>query len=150
LQALMAKFDIPFEQVGSLLGQSFANGFLSSLQIVFDRLGDLARELNKITPAQAAEAVILAGGTALAARSAALNAKYGLGSLPQFQKGGIVPGSGAQLAVVHGGETILPAGRGAGGVVVNVYGDVTGTQLVETVRREINRIQKQNSRTGYV
>jgi hypothetical protein len=33
---------------------------------------------------------------------------------------------------------------------VNVYGDVTGTQLVETVRREINRIQKQNSRTGYV
>jgi hypothetical protein len=34
--------------------------------------------------------------------------------------------------------------------VVNVYGDVTGTQLVETVRREINRIQKQNSRTGYV
>jgi hypothetical protein len=150
LQALMAKFDIPFEQVGSLLGQSFANGFLSSLQIVFDRLGDLARELNKITPAQAAEAVILAGGTALAARSAALNAKYGLGSLPQFQKGGIVPGSGAQLAIVHGGETILPVGRGAGGTVVNVYGDVTGTQLVETVRREINRIQKQNSRTGYV
>jgi hypothetical protein len=37
-----------------------------------------------------------------------------------------------------------------GGTVVNVYGDVTGTQLVETVRREINRIQKQNSRTGYV
>jgi hypothetical protein len=106
--------------------------------------------LNKITPAQAAEAVIMAGGTALAARSAALNAKYGLGSLPQFQKGGIVPGSGAQLAIVHGGETILPAGRSAGGVVVNVYGDVTGTQLVETVRREINRIQKQNSRTGYV
>jgi hypothetical protein len=27
-----------------------------------------------------------------------------------------------------------------------VYGDVTGTQLVETVRREINRIQKQNGR----
>jgi murein DD-endopeptidase MepM/ murein hydrolase activator NlpD len=150
LRALMAKFDMPFEEVGSLLGTAFSTGFLDSMQIVFDRLGDLARELNKITPAQAAEAVILAGGTALAARSAALNAKYGLGSLPQFQKGGIVPGSGAQLAIVHGGETILPAGRSAGGVVVNVYGDVTGTQLVETVRREINRIQKQNSRTGYV
>jgi murein DD-endopeptidase MepM/ murein hydrolase activator NlpD len=150
LTDLMAKFGLPFNEVGALLGTSFANGFLDSMQIVFDRLADLARELNKITPAQAAEAVILAGGTALAARSAALNAKYGLGSLPQFQKGGIVPGSGAQLAIVHGGETILPAGRGAGGVVVNVYGDVTGTQLVETVRREINRIQKQNSRTGYV
>jgi hypothetical protein len=150
LTDLMAKFGLPFNEVGALLGTSFANGFLDSMQIVFDRLGDLARELNKITPAQAAEAVILAGGTALAARSAALNAKYGLGSLPQFQKGGIVPGSGAQLAIVHGGETILPAGRSAGGTVVNVYGDVTGQQLVETVRREINRIQKQNSRTGYV
>jgi hypothetical protein len=150
LNALMAKFEVPFQDVGALLGTSFANGFLESMQIVFDRLADLARELNKITPAQAAEAVILAGGTALAARSAALNAKYGLGSLPQFQKGGIVPGSGAQLAIVHGGETILPAGRSAGGVVVNVYGDVTGTQVVDFIRREINRVQKQNSRTGYV
>jgi hypothetical protein len=150
LNDLLKRYDMPFEEVGNLLGTSFANGFLDSMQIVFDRLADLARELNKITPAQAAEAVILAGGTALAARSAALNAKYGLGSLPQFQKGGIVPGSGAQLAIVHGGETILPAGRSAGGVVVNVYGDVTGTQVVDFIRREINRVQKQNSRTGYV
>jgi hypothetical protein len=150
LTDLMAKFGLPFNEVGALLGTSFATGFLDSMQIVFDRLADLARELNKITPAQAAEAVILAGGTALAARSAALNAKYGLGSLPQFQKGGIVPGSGPQLAIVHGGETITPRGAGTGGVVVNVYGDVTGTQLVETVRREINRIQKQNGRAGTV
>ncbi len=150
LNDLMAKFGTPFEEVGSLLGTSFANGFLDSLQIVFDRLADLARELNKITPAQAAEAVILAGGTALAARSAALNAKYGLGNLQQFATGGVVQGLGPQLAIVHGGETVIPRGQGAGGVTVNVYGDVTGTQLIDTVRREINRIQKQNSRTGYV
>lgn len=150
LTALMAKFDMPFNEVGALLGTSFADGFLDSMQIVFDRLAELARELNKITPAQAAEAVILAGGTALAARSAALNAKYGLGSLPHFQRGGIVPGSGAQLAVVHGGETVLPRGMGMGGVTVNVYGDVTGTELIEKVRREINLVNKQNGRVGYV
>jgi murein DD-endopeptidase MepM/ murein hydrolase activator NlpD len=158
LRDLMAKFGLPFEEVGSLLGTSFATGFLASLQIVFDRLGDLARELNKVTPGQAAEAAMLASQalsdpawlTALKLRSAGMNAKYGLGGLPTFQRGGIVPGSGPQLAVVHGGESIFPRGQGPSGVVVNVYGDVTGTQLVETVRREINRIQKQNSRTGYV
>ena len=90
------------------------------------------------------------GGTALAARSAALNAKYGLGKLQSFQTGGIVKGMGPQLAIVHGGETVVPRGGGVGGTVVNVYGDVTGTQLVDTVRREINRIQKRNSRAGYV
>jgi hypothetical protein len=150
LNALMAKFDIPFEDVGALLGTSFANGFLESMQIVFDRLAELAKELNTITPAQAAEAVILAGGTALAARSAALNAKYGLGGLQQFATGGIVKGLGPQLAIVHGGETVVPRGDGLGGTVVNVYGDVTGTDLIEKVRREINLIQKQNGRTNYV
>lgn len=30
----------------------------------------------------------------------------------QYQHGGMVPGSGAQLAIVHGGETVLPAGSG--------------------------------------
>jgi hypothetical protein len=62
----------------------------------------------------------VAGGSGIAARSQAWNQAYGLG-------------------------TSAPSSS-----VVNVYGDVTGTQLVETVRREINRIQKQNSRTGYV
>jgi hypothetical protein len=62
----------------------------------------------------------VAGGSGIAARSQAWNQAY--------QAQGLMPSSS----------------------VVNVYGDVTGTQLVETVRREINRIQKQNSRTGYV
>lgn len=39
------------------------------------------------------------------------------GSVPviagSFQEGGIVPGVGPQLAVVHGGEEIIPAGRGS-------------------------------------
>ena len=79
---------------------------------MFDRLGELARELNKITPAQAAEAVILAGGTALAARSAALNAKYGFGALPQFQKGGIVPGIGPNSRLSTAARRCCRAGTG--------------------------------------
>jgi hypothetical protein len=142
LNALMAKFNIPFQEVGSLLGTSFADGFLSSMQIVFDRLADLARELNKITPAQAAEAVILAGGTALAARSAALNAKYGLGSLPTFQQGGVVPGFGPQLAIVHGGETVIPRGQASSQpIVMQVVLD--GRVIAEAVRKE-NVVYQQN------
>lgn len=36
-----------------------------------------------------------------------------------FASGGVVPGSGPRLAVVHGGERVIPAGRGGGGVVNN-------------------------------
>jgi hypothetical protein len=66
----------------------------------------------------------------------------------------IVGESGQELFIPRQSGTVIAnnklGGGGAAGTVVNVYGDVTGTQLVETVRREINRIQKQNSRTGYV
>ncbi len=47
----------------------------------------------------------------------------GFQGLPGFQSGGIVPGAiGApQLAVVHGGETIIPrGGRGGGMATINV------------------------------
>jgi TP901 family phage tail tape measure protein len=42
--------------------------------------------------------------------------------LPSWQHGGVVPGVGAQLAVVHGGETIIPRGRGVGDINVYVQG----------------------------
>lgn len=42
--------------------------------------------------------------------------------LPSFQTGGIVPGVGAKLAVVHGGETIIPRGRGAGNINIYIQG----------------------------
>lgn len=37
-----------------------------------------------------------------------------------FAEGGVVPGVGAQLAVVHGGETIIPRNKSVGGDV-NIY-----------------------------
>lgn len=41
-------------------------------------------------------------------------------AIQSFEQGGVVPGSGAQLAIVHGGETITPAGKG--GNTFNFYG----------------------------
>ena len=42
--------------------------------------------------------------------------------IPEWQKGGIVPGIGPQLAVVHGGETIIPRGRGVGDINIYIQG----------------------------
>ncbi len=46
--------------------------------------------------------------------------------LPKFAEGGIVPGpiGMPQLAVVHGGETVVPSGRGGiGGISINITGN---------------------------
>jgi len=39
-----------------------------------------------------------------------------------YQSGGVVPGIGAQLAMVHGGETIIPRGKGLGDVNIYIQG----------------------------
>lgn len=48
-----------------------------------------------------------------------------VGGFLGFQQGGIVPGPiGAPIpAIVHGGEAIIPAGRGMGGITVNITGN---------------------------
>ena len=48
--------------------------------------------------------------------------KLGMSEIPiqSYATGGTVPGSGAQLAIVHGGEKITPAGQG--NVTLNFYG----------------------------
>src|SRR3990167_2281088 len=68
-----------------------------------------------------------------------------------FANGGVVPGAigSPQLALVHGGETILPTHKGGGmfggvSVVVNVQGDVIGlddldTHILRTVRNGVMR-----------
>ncbi|HKY76003.1 MAG TPA: hypothetical protein VJS45_07680 [Acidimicrobiia bacterium] len=45
-------------------------------------------------------------------------------SLPRFHQGGVVPGVGDQLAVLQGGETVLPRGATGGGVSIVVQGSV--------------------------
>ncbi len=62
-----------------------------------------------------------------------------------FQSGGIVPGprGAPQLALVHGGETIIPAGGGGAGVVVNQQLTLNGgadpgqmSQFAEMIRSQ--------------
>src|SRR5215203_895671 len=52
-----------------------------------------------------------------------------LKALPKYADGGVVPGTGPQLAMVHGGETIIPKGGGAGGpIMINQTIDARGAQ----------------------
>ena len=60
---------------------------------------------------------------------------------PWLQHGGTVEQSG--LAVVHAGETVIPAGGGGGGITVNIYGDVTGEEVVTKVEQQLTqRLQR--------
>ena len=64
------------------------------------------------------------------------------GALPQFASGGTVPGpTGAPtLAVVHGGETVIPNGgstNGAGGMTNNFYGITDPTDIARKIAREV-------------
>lgn len=69
--------------------------------------------------------------------------------IPGFADGGVVGGpvGAPQLAVVHGGETVVPFGRQASAsnttIVVNVAGSVIAErQLVDTVREGLLRKQR--------
>jgi hypothetical protein len=64
------------------------------------------------------------------------------GAVPHFAQGGIVAGTGPQLAVVHGGETVTPAGQPAGGTVEHVTHShiyLDGKQITEVVERNLFR-----------
>ena len=58
-----------------------------------------------------------------------------------FQAGGVVPGpiGAPQLAVVHGGETITPAGGGK--IIVNInHPSVRSDQDIKTIANEVSRV----------
>jgi hypothetical protein len=71
--------------------------------------------------------------------------------IDSYANGGIVPGVGPQLAMVHGGERIIPAGGFAGGITVNNYisgSVITERDLVDFTRRGLLQIQDRNYSTG--
>jgi hypothetical protein len=84
------------------------------------------------------------GGGGMGALSPSEQAAADAGQLQTFATGGIVPGAGPQLAIVHGGETIIPAGE-SGGVTVNISGPLfmeredQMNQLVDKIRKGIQR-----------
>lgn len=68
-----------------------------------------------------------------------------------YASGGVVPGprGAAQLAVVHGGETITPPGMGGGNVYITVQGSVvTEREIARIVRDELSRIGRRTVTGG--
>jgi TP901 family phage tail tape measure protein len=64
------------------------------------------------------------------------------GAIPHFAQGGVVPGTGPQLAVVHGGETVTPPGQSSGGqgmVEVHSHLHLDGREISEVVERHLFR-----------
>ena len=68
--------------------------------------------------------------------------------ISSLHHGGTIAESG--IAVVHRGETVIPAGAGAGGITIvnHFHGDVTGEEIVRKVRDGLLRLQARNATTG--
>jgi hypothetical protein len=65
-----------------------------------------------------------------------------IGNLLHFDNGGVVPGSGAQLAVVHGGETVTKAGQSTGNITINANNYVgSKTELMKVVTDALRQNQ---------
>ncbi len=66
-----------------------------------------------------------------------------------FQSGGVVPGpiGAPQLAVVHGGERIIPTGRSGGSVIININNPmVRQSSDIKAMANEVSRVlQRQMS-----
>lgn len=81
------------------------------------------------------------------------------GDIPGFAEGGIVPGprGKAMLAVVHGGERVIPVGGSGGGhgggdiyLTVNVEGSVTSEQdLAEMLRQRLIQTGRRNGYSAF-
>lgn len=119
-------------------------------QKMIDKISAAIRKLNEWTGASSTTSI---GSGVVSAVSGSNPVLGGIMSavgamLPKFATGGVVGGALGmpQLAVVHGGETVVPAGGGAGGIVVNVGGNMFlddnaaeyfGDKLVNILKNQI-------------
>lgn len=96
---------------------------------------------------------VLAGLAVAGGAIFAMNQLMSQTQVPQYANGGEVPGPSGrpQLAMVHGGETVVPEG-GAFGInaTVNVLGSViTERELITTIREEFLKLKTRNTSTGF-
>ena len=104
---------------------------------------------NTITSGGANLLINLTSGVSNAASSALSGAgswlsglESGIGNLLHFDQGGVVPGSGPQLAVVHGGETVTKAGQSTGNITINANNYVgSKTELMKVVTDALRQNQ---------
>jgi TP901 family phage tail tape measure protein len=117
------------------IGKSIFDGIMAGIGDIGKAVGD---KLNTIP------GVSLVGGVGANAVGAVQGIGGAIGgAIPHFAMGGVVPGTGPQLAVVHGGETVVPPGGGAaqGGGVVEVHSHLhlDGREISEVVERHLFR-----------
>lgn len=71
-------------------------------------------------------------------------------SIPRLAEGGLITKPTTLLAGEAGPEAIIPlnrmAGAGIGGITINVYGDVTGEDLIERVGEELMKMLKRETK----
>ena len=100
---------------------------------------------NTITSGGANLLINLTSGVSNAASSAGSwlsGLESGIGNLLHFDQGGVVPGSGPQLAVVHGGETVTKAGQSTGNITINANNYVgSKTELMKVVTDALRQNQ---------
>ena len=100
---------------------------------------------NTITSGGANLVINLMSGASNAASSALSGAGSwlsGVENLLFYDQGGVVPGSGPQLAVVHGGETVTKAGQSTGNITINANNYVgSKTELMKVVTDALRQNQ---------
>lgn len=105
-----------------------------------------AEEAARVSATQAATSAIVASMSQRAFTNANSTQPFAGGgggsfNLPRFAAGGIVQGPTVALVGEAGPEAIIPLSKmgGMGGITINVYGDVSGSELVEKVKDALMR-----------
>jgi TP901 family phage tail tape measure protein len=136
-----------FGSLASIVGGALSTAF-SAIKVVID---GITAAVNAATAAiggliagakQAVDAVASIPGVKLGSDVVGNVGGAIGGAIPHFAQGGVVPGTGPQLAVVHGGETVTPPGQSSGGqgmVEVHSHLHLDGREISEVVERHLFR-----------
>ena len=71
--------------------------------------------------------------------------------VPGFAQGGVVPGprGAPQLAMVHGGETVLPANRGNVTIPISIGGEHIATVVFDQLRQKAKVFERRNGKAAF-
>lgn len=120
--------------------QGAIGGIIGAFQTVIGVLNDIIGVASAAVSAVASVFKANTGPSSIGNNPAAAAARAGHSSIPRYASGGIVsgPAGAPQLAIVHGGETVIPVGGGGGGrgdIVVPITLQVDGQTFMEIIQR---------------
>ena len=119
---LFKSYGLDYANAGAALGDAFVTGLGESIQNAANRAGDVTGKTTGIGAA-------IAGAVG--------------GKIPHLATGGFVSQTG--LAVIHQGETVMPAGQGGGNVNITINGYVSDEHL-EQMRNLLIRTGRNTTR----